>query len=712
MAEASAPLPPYAVRAKQQEARRQRVLAQRQAERERRRSVTGPPLNSAKPNYDPSEVAKRRNAAIAAARRRREPPQPLVEAVAPSQPTAKATQQPRRPPQPTLRPGSARQPDERDESPPPPSSTPPESPRRTRFFENANDGVVIFRGGTRDARPEVDDADDAFRAMLREDKPRDDKPPPRRRRVAPPKPKPKPPPRKLDDDEVFRSMLRENQRPTERPVERPTERSKKAKPLCMKREKEERKRAAEHASEGPETRRCLDKRTARLRFMAHFAAGIAAYRACPEAPPSDELGSYARVVVRVRPMLGHEAARGDFAAVSADLGPRFVTVHDCTMHADMIRLLHSARRFPCHAALGPSEPEDQVYAEAGKPALEAALKGTSAALFMFGQTGSGKTHTMGHLEDRMARAVFRGGGVAGMRYFEIRGNKAFDLLSDAELRLVDEPTACRTEGAAVAYPTSPGDFLDTLREGRDRRATAATDANGTSSRSHAVCVLDLARGGSLTLVDCAGSERSHDSMYHDAQRRKESTEINQSIYALKSCIRACAALRKNRDKPPPPFRSSALTRVLRHALQAPDAHLCVIATVSPAATDAEHSIATLRTVCELAGCSSKYLDSCVAPAVEVPKIRQPRVVQPKQAASNNTNNPRAWSNARLAAFLDRHDPAAATRLPLTNLDANNLLRMSTAAVAAALTDGDTTRATKLIGALKDHVGRSERLRRK
>ena len=57
------------------------------------------------------------------------------------------------------------------------------------------------------------------------------------------------------------------------------------------------------------------------------------------------------------------------------------------------------------------------------------------------------------------------------------------------------------------------------------------------------------------------------------------------------------------------------------------------------------------------------------------------------------------------------DPAAATRLPLTNLDANNLLRMSTAAVAAALTDGDTTRATALIGALKAHVGRSERVRR-
>ena len=46
---------------------------------------------------------------------------------------------------------------------------------------------------------------------------------------------------------------------------------------------------------------------------------------------------------------------------------------------------------------------------------------------------------------------------------------------------------------------------------------------------------------------CVG-HRSHDSMYHDAQRRKESAEINQSIYALKGCIRAANAARKWRER--------------------------------------------------------------------------------------------------------------------------------------------------------------------
>jgi kinesin family protein 2/24 len=37
----------------------------------------------------------------------------------------------------------------------------------------------------------------------------------------------------------------------------------------------------------------------------------------------------------------------------------------------------------------------------------------------------------------------------------------------------------------------------------------------------------------LTLIDCAGSERRHDSMYHDSQRQKESAEINASLWAIK-----------------------------------------------------------------------------------------------------------------------------------------------------------------------------------
>ena len=217
--------------------------------------------------------------------------------------------------------------------------------------------------------------------------------------------------------------------------------------------------------------------------------------------------------------------------------------------------------------------------------------------------------------------------------------------SPKPLALSDDVSGVAAD-SVVARPGSAAQFLELLERGRARRATAPTDVNGGSSRSHAVCRLDFSGGGSLTLIDCAGSERSKDSMYHDAQRRKESAEINQSLYALKQCIRASRLVARWRKRggfetqdhapAPPPFRSSALTRVLREAFTAPSAHLAVVATVSPAATDAEHSIATLRTVCELAG-TSKAADAASDDRGKVvPKLRtDPGVARPRPG-------PRCW----------------------------------------------------------------------
>ena len=147
-----------------------------------------------------------------------------------------------------------------------------------------------------------------------------------------------------------------------------------------------------------------------------------------------------------------------------------------------------------------------------------------------------------------------------VRYFEVKGKHAFDLLRDGDsyddsddspLRDAPKPVTLADEVRGTTVDAvcedirSPHELLALLRRGRRRRATAATDVNGGSSRSHAVCRLDFdEEGGSLTLVDCAGSERSQDSLYHDKQRIKESVEINESLYALKRCIRASRAVRR------------------------------------------------------------------------------------------------------------------------------------------------------------------------
>lgn len=82
-----------------------------------------------------------------------------------------------------------------------------------------------------------------------------------------------------------------------------------------------------------------------------------------------------------------------------------------------------------------------------------------------------------------------------------------------------------------------------MQAGKARRATSATLCNASSSRSHAVCriMVDGPRGGSVTLVDCAGSERKEDSMYHTKEQREEGAQINASLHALKECVRMRAA---------------------------------------------------------------------------------------------------------------------------------------------------------------------------
>ena len=197
-------------------------------------------------------------------------------------------------------------------------------------------------------------------------------------------------------------------------------------------------------------------------------------------------------------------------------------------------------------------------------------------------------------------------------------------------------------GSRGARGVGRGAPHDTPQAWQEAPGHRPTDVNGGSSRSHAVCQIVVAGGGEeglLTLVDCAGSERKEDSMYHDKERQRESTEINASLYALKvgitrrvffgvlprrrqailrsltarqhvallqECVRARALCARGRAVQIP-FRSSSLTKVLMESFVRPDARLAVIATVSPIPTDTEHSISTLRTVCAIAGFEERDL---------------------------------------------------------------------------------------------------------
>eukprot|EP00927_Polykrikos_kofoidii_P065248 TRINITY_DN6102_c0_g1_i1.p1 TRINITY_DN6102_c0_g1~~TRINITY_DN6102_c0_g1_i1.p1 ORF type:complete len:1613 (+),score=322.71 TRINITY_DN6102_c0_g1_i1:152-4840(+) len=274
---------------------------------------------------------------------------------------------------------------------------------------------------------------------------------------------------------------------------------------------------------------------------------------------------------------------------------------------------------------------EDVYRVVGRPLLEHALDGKTATLFIFGQTGSGKTYTMRAIERMVAADLFDSlseGAEVSVTYFELAGRKALDLLTDqkAEIRLREEENGCfLPHDCQESSVQTAEELLTVMVEAAARRATDATTVNSVSSRSHAVCRISVpasasssrqavggsaaSRPGCLLLVDCAGTERSRDTLHFKGQHQKESAEINSSLFALKDCIRwRQAAIHRqgglSQDGLPlklPSVRATPLTKVLSESLISASAQLAAIATVSPNATDSEHTIDTLRTVYALSG---------------------------------------------------------------------------------------------------------------
>ncbi|KAL1123703.1 hypothetical protein AAG570_001476 [Ranatra chinensis] len=110
-----------------------------------------------------------------------------------------------------------------------------------------------------------------------------------------------------------------------------------------------------------------------------------------------------------------------------------------------------------------------------------------------------------------------------------------------------------------------------LNEGNKKRATAATELNDKSSRSHSLFIIVLTqteesdgtwtheqtRTSSINLVDLAGSERiAHYSISND--RLREGVSINRSLLTLGKVI-TCLVEKRNFV----PYRDSVLTRLLK-----------------------------------------------------------------------------------------------------------------------------------------------------
>ena len=379
--------------------------------------------------------------------------------------------------------------------------------------------------------------------------------------------------------------------------------------------------------------RNMDKRTARREYRDSFMRAIAKYRnAIKETSPAMEANIKTAsssknedlyVCIRKRPLFQHEIQEGEFDVITC-VSDTILAVHDARMHIDMKRQFMNHNEFYYDYVFSDTAKNEDVYLKCASRLVKLSTRGGYATCLVYGQTGSGKTYTMSYIYERSCHDIFhqlRGfpQATVSVSFVEIAGDNCFDLLN------AFTPAQLLTGHDEGVYPypvveptlNSSEELLAMIRHGCAVRSTAATGVNDTSSRSHAILriyiQLPLGTGtssgtespesvkeGVLTLVDLAGSEYGIDSMYHSAERRKEGAAINASLMALKECIRSRANGEVNNSV----FRNSKLTLALKSSFTFKTAKTAIIATVSPASKDTEHSLSTLRHACIMHGQSN------------------------------------------------------------------------------------------------------------
>ena len=267
-----------------------------------------------------------------------------------------------------------------------------------------------------------------------------------------------------------------------------------------------------------------------------------------------------------------------------------------------------------------------VFNTLGRQILDNAWEGYHCCLFAYGQTGSGKSYSMvGYGANKgivpiSCEEIFK--RIAenkdeSIHYevevsmLEIYNEKVQDLLVPISNR---PPSGLKIReskalGVFVAdltkYPVSNYEEISNkMDEGYQNRTIGSTLMNNTSSRAHTIVTIEFKQVqtvgktkseklSKINLVDLAGSERANSTGATGA-RLKEGCNINKSLLVLGNVINTLAdkALGKKKDVLPP-YRDSALTRILQNALGG-NSKTVMICALSPASINYEETLSTLR----------------------------------------------------------------------------------------------------------------------
>ena len=186
---------------------------------------------------------------------------------------------------------------------------------------------------------------------------------------------------------------------------------------------------------------------------------------------------------------------------------------------------------------------------------------------------------------------------------EVYNDDIYDLLaSDCNLGSKSTLDVRRSAAGYMEVPglskervTCPQDVANLLNRGNANRATASTNMNEHSSRSHMVLHVEVHTAvngsdqpvGNLYLVDLAGSERVSKSGVEGAEM-KEAQHINKSLSALGDVM---AAL--DEKKSHIPFRNSKLTYLLQDSLGG-NSRTMMVVNVGPGSNSLDESLCALQ----------------------------------------------------------------------------------------------------------------------
>ncbi|XP_024544587.1 kinesin-like protein KIN-8B [Selaginella moellendorffii] len=337
-------------------------------------------------------------------------------------------------------------------------------------------------------------------------------------------------------------------------------------------------------------------------------------------PPESKQATTLLVAVRCRPLTSKEQTKSrDILRVVDDKVVVVLDPDSSKEYLDRVQNRSKEKKYVFDVAFGPECSNKDVYNVTVGSMIEGVLRGLNATVFAYGATGSGKTHTMAGLPEDPGLMVLSLQEIFGLitkqeqehdfevtcSYLEVYNEVIYDLLekSSGHLELREDPDQGITvAGLKRIQVNSAEKILELLNLGNSRRKTESTNANATSSRSHAVLEIIVKRKqrnqyrsqvlrGKLALVDLAGSERASETN-NAGQKLRDGANINRSLLALANCINALGKQQK-KGLAYVPYRNSKLTRLLKDGLSG-NSRTVMVATVSCADDQYHHTTNTLK----------------------------------------------------------------------------------------------------------------------